>query len=126
MSVILSLHLLVGLASISTLWLRAALAFENKWELANHKALLLASTATTLLLLISAFILMFWHDQFVFSQGWVTEKLLWLVLYVIFGVAALLPRLPTSVRAIGFALATSFFALAFVVAKFKIPLLLAS
>lgn len=124
MSVILSIHILLALASILILGLRIVLAFQDRWSWANHKILLLASALSTLLLIISAFVLMFWHDQFVFFQNWVSEKLLWLVLYVLFGVLALLPKLPAGVRAISFALACVFFTLAFAVAKSHIPFVL--
>lgn len=124
MSVILSAHVLLALASILILCSRSVLAFQNRWLWANHKLLLLASAFSTLLLLISAFILMFWHEQYVFFENWVSEKLLWLVLYVLFGVLALLPKLPAGVRAMSFALACVCFTLAFAVAKSHIPFVL--
>lgn len=124
MSQVLFFHLLMALVSILLLWLRAALAFHTKWEWANHKLLLLSSAGSSALLLLSALVLMFWHDQFIFAESWVTEKFIWLTLYIILGVLALLPKIPVGIRALCLSLASMFFVLAFVLGKFKLPLLL--
>ncbi len=126
MATVLSFHLLMAMTSIVLLWLRVGLAFHAKWQWANHRLLLLSSAGSSALLLFSALVLMFWHDQFIFSESWVTEKFMWLMLYIILGVVALLPKVAIGIRALSFSLASMFFVLAFVLGKFKLPLLLMS
>lgn len=107
----------MALASLVVTWVRGALSFQDRDDLASGKPALIASAATTGLLLITAVILMIGSGQYPFAQGWVTEKLIWLVAYVALSVVALLPKLPNALRLLVFSAATMSFAFAYAVAK---------
>lgn len=114
---ILKLHALMAIASLAVIWIRGALSFHGRDDLASGKPALLASAATMGLMLVSAVILMINNGQYPFSDAWLTEKLIWLVAYLVLAVVSLLPKLPDSLRVLFFAAATGAFAFAYATAK---------
>lgn len=117
-------HALMALASLLVVWLRAALSFQGKVELANHKLALVASAGTMGLLLLSAVAVMIGAGQYPFVDAWLTEKLVWLGGYILFAVMALVPKVPMGFRAISLSLASIAFAFAFAVAKHHVGIVM--
>lgn len=86
-------HSHVGFVYLSLLLflLRFALAFL-KPALNNHKLLNVAPHVISTLLLITAGMLCVQLEQYPFTEGWVTAKLLGLIAYVVLGVVAMKKR----------------------------------
>ena len=124
MAIVFKIHVLMALVSILSVWGRAALSFHGKTNLANHKAALLLNAGSTALLLLTALILMFNIGQYPFADGWLTEKLLLLVLYVIGAIVALKEQLPIGLRVLALAASSCVFGMIFTIAKHHVGIIL--
>ncbi|MFP4648784.1 MAG: SirB2 family protein [Halorhodospira sp.] len=85
---LLSSHILAALLSLGLLVARGLLMARGSGLLEN-RFLQLAPRAVDTVLLLTAIALMFLISQYPFVDGWVTVKLLGLVLYIVLGVIAL-------------------------------------
>lgn len=82
----------------------------------------LASWSVDTTLLTAALMLTTIVRQFPFADGWLTAKVLLLMLYVAAGVVALGPRRPHAVRFLVWAAATTLFAFTVTIARARHPL----
>ena len=121
---VLKLHALMALGSLTVTWIRGALSFQGRDDLASAKPALIANAATSGLLLLSAVVLMFNAGQYPFVDAWLTEKLIWLVAYIVLSIMALKPALPVGLRVLLFAAASMAFAFAYASAKHHLGIFL--
>jgi len=95
--IILKLHLAVVVLSLLIYLGRALLSLTGS-VLANHPLALKGAGAMLLLVLLSAAGLCFTIGQYPVVDGWLTEKLIGLVLYVVLGILSLKPTLAKPAR----------------------------
>jgi uncharacterized membrane protein SirB2 len=117
------LHMTFAVISIFLFVFRfCLLEFKVGWVTARW--LKIVPHVNDTLLLVFAIVLSMTIQQYPFSNGWLTEKLILLVVYILFGFYALKLGKTATVKRIAFVLAVATFALILYVARTKTPLLL--
>lgn len=114
--IILKLHLALVALSLLLYLARAVSAFGSG-KLAGHPLMLKGAGTSTLLILLSAVALCVMTAQYPFTDGWLTEKLVGLIAYVVLAIASLKAGLGTSVRALLMLAALGAFGATLIVAK---------
>lgn len=112
------LHMLCALLSIAGFTLRGIWMLADS-PLLNKKWVRIAPHIIDTVLLITAFSLAFMINQYPFFAGWLTVKLLGLVVYIVLGVIALKKGKTKAVRGVAFVVALATFAYIFGVARTK-------
>jgi len=112
------LHMLCVLLSITGFTLRGIWMLTDS-PLLNKKFVRIAPHIVDTLLLLTAFSLAFMINQYPFFTGWLTAKLLGLIVYIGLGVIALKKGKTKTVRGVAFILALATFAYIFGVARTK-------
>jgi uncharacterized membrane protein SirB2 len=112
------LHMLCAVLSIASFTLRGIWMLTES-PLLNKKFVRIAPHIIDTLLLVTAFSLAFVTSQYPFVDGWLTAKLLGLIVYIVLGVIALKKGKTKTVRGAAFILALVTFAYIFGVAHFK-------
>jgi uncharacterized membrane protein SirB2 len=115
------LHMLCAVLSILLFVLRGALKLQGS-ELLRKKFLRIAPHAIDTVLLASAVGLAVLSAQYPFAQGWLTAKVIALVLYIGLGLVVMRFAQTQAVRAVAYALAIVVFGYILAVARSRTPL----
>lgn len=116
------LHLLLVALSVGLLFLRFGLSFYNK-ALLQKKFLKIAPHVVDTFLLLSGVMLMLTLQQYPFVHGWLTEKFIAIIAYILTGFMALKGR-TTFIRWMCFLGALGWLGLILRVASTKMPVFL--
>lgn len=103
------IHVAAAIASGTLFLVRGALAL-GRWRHVMHPVLRYGSMAIDTVLLAAGITLMFVIGQYPFVNGWLTTKLLLLIVYIAFGTFALKRARTQGVRATCYLLALATFA----------------
>lgn len=114
--IILKLHLIAVVLSVLVYLARVGVTISGH-KLAENKALMFAAMGTMLLIIISAGGLAVTLGQYPIAEGWLTEKLVALVLYIVLAIVSLKPGKSNAVRLPLIALSLGAFVYAMMVAK---------
>ncbi|MGD1976892.1 MAG: SirB2 family protein [Gammaproteobacteria bacterium] len=117
------LHMTFAGLSIGLFVLRGIWMFADSPRL-NAKLTRIVPHVVDTVLLASAVGLMFVIHQYPFAQGWLTAKLLGLVLYIVLGTIALKRGSTKTIRGIAFFAAVAVFVWIFMTATMRMPWLL--
>jgi uncharacterized membrane protein SirB2 len=117
------LHMTFAGLSIGLFVLRGIWMFADSPRL-NAKLFRILPHVVDTVLLASAVGLMFVIHQYPFAQGWLTAKLLGLVLYIVLGTIALKRGSTKTIRGIAFFAAVAVFVWIFMTARMRMPWLL--
>ena len=117
------LHMTFAGLSIGLFVLRGIWMFADSPRL-NAKLTRIVPHVVDTVLLASAVGLMFVIHQYPFAQGWLTAKLLGLVLYIVLGTIALKRGSKKTIRGIAFFAAVAVFVWIFMTATMRMPWLL--
>jgi uncharacterized membrane protein SirB2 len=117
------LHMTFAGLSIGLFVLRGIWMFADSPRL-NAKLTRIVPHVVDTVLLASAVGLMFVIHQYPFAQGWLTAKLLGLVLYIVLGTIALKRGSTKAIRGIAFFAAVAVFVWIFMTARMRMPWLL--
>jgi uncharacterized membrane protein SirB2 len=117
------LHMTFAGLSIGLFVLRGIWMFADSPRL-NAKLTRIVPHVVDTVLLASAVGLMFVIHQYPFAQGWLTAKLLGLVLYIVLGTIALKRGSTKAIRGIAFCAAVAIFVWIFMTARMRMPWLL--
>lgn len=112
------LHMLCAILSIAGFTLRGIWMLADS-PLLNKKFVRIAPHIIDTILLLTAFTMAFMINQYPFFTGWLTAKLLALIVYIVLGLIALKKGKTKPVRAVAFILALATFAYIFGVARTK-------
>ena len=112
------LHMLCAILSITGFTLRGIWMLTDS-PMLNKKFVRIAPHIIDTVLLLTAFSLAFLISQYPFFTGWLTAKLLGLIVYIVLGVIALKKGKTKAVRGVAFVLALATFAYIFGVARTK-------
>lgn len=113
--ILLKVHMAAVVLSLLVFLGRAVLTFAGS-ELARKKAVLMLAMATMVLVVLTAAGLAVSLGQFPFVDGWLTEKFIGLLVYIVLAIASLKPGVATVKRIPMIALSLAGFALAMSVA----------
>jgi uncharacterized membrane protein SirB2 len=117
------LHMTFAGLSIGLFVLRGIWMFADSPRL-NAKLTRIVPHVVDTVLLASAVGLMFVIHQYPFAQGWLTAKLLGLVLYIVLGTIALKRGSTKTIRGVAFFAAVAVFVWIFMTATMRMPWLL--
>ncbi|MBB1267848.1 SirB2 family protein [Shewanella sp. SR44-3] len=119
--ILLNTHIALVVLSLLSFILRSSWAYFSPQLLANELALK-AHKVVTLLLLLSALLLCISIGQYPFLEPWLTEKLLFLGLYVAGALFAFNPKVSRKIRSVFVVFASASFVLIFIIAKTHSPI----
>lgn len=114
--IILKLHLVAVVLSVLVYLARVGVTISGH-KLAENRPLMFAAMATMLLVIISAAGLAVTLGQYPIVEGWLTEKLIALVLYIVLAIVSLKPGVSKIARLPLIAISLGAFVYAMMVAK---------